>query len=161
MRAKKLAAVISLLLVAVGGARAGQTIETKQTTPVEVVGFEWKYQGYGSQETVRDESTTLSMKSQRAVVYVFKYTAKVNLRNIGTKGIKAVEWNYVFVDPESGKELKRYKLVSKQQILPGDTQTLAKDVFLGLKEDPRHLKIGKQKILLTRIEYADGSSWRP
>lgn len=163
MRAK-LAGFIMLTLVAQLCAGAAQEKhETTQaiTTPFEINGFDWKYQGYSSGETVHDESTTLSMKSKRSVVYVFKYTAKVNLKNLAKKTIKAVEWNYVFVDPESGKELKRYKIISKQQISPGETQTLAKDISFNLKENTSHLKTGKQKVLLARIEYTDGSSWRP
>ena len=157
----KLAVVIMLLLVALAAGAAAQRDSETKSAPAEVVSFEWKYQGYASGETVRDESTTLSMKSKRAVVYVFKYTAKASLKNLSPKTIKAVEWNYVFVDPENEKELKRYKIQSKQQILPGETQTLAKDILIDLKEDTRHLKTGKQKILLARIEYTDGSAWKP
>lgn len=159
----KLAAVIMILLVALPCASAAQSVseETKAIAPAEVIGFEWKYQGYTSAETVYEESNTLSMKSKRGVVYVFKYTAKVSLKNLATKTIKAVEWNYVFVNPESGKELKRYKFLSKQQILPGESQTLLKDIFFDLKENTRHFNTGKQKVLLARIEYTDGSSWRP
>jgi hypothetical protein len=161
MRAK-VAVVIMLLLVAlaVAGRAAQKNAETNAVALVEVVGFEWKYQGYGSAETVRDESDTLSTKSKRGTIYVFKYTAKAHLKNTATKTIRAVEWNYVFVDAESRKELKRYKILSKQQILPAETQTLVKDIFLNLKDDTRHLKTGRQKILLTRIEYTDGSNWR-
>lgn len=158
----KLAAVITLLLVVLEGAGAVQKRDADETkAAAEVISFEWKYQGYASAETVHDESSTLSMKSRRGVVYVFKYTAKVNLRNLATKTIRAVEWNYVFVDPESSKELKRYKILSKQQIPPNEAQTLVKDIFFDLKENTRHFNTGKQKILLARIEYTDGSSWRP
>jgi hypothetical protein len=158
----QLSAVVMLLLFALDGAGAAQRAadETK-TAAAEVISFEWKYQGYTSAETVHDESSTLSMKSKRGVVYVFKYTAKVNLRNLSTKTIRAVEWNYVFVDPESRKELKRYKFLSKQQIAPNEAQTLVKDIFFNLKDNTLHLKTGQQKILLARIEYTDGSSWRP
>ena len=158
----KLAALITLLLVWLAGAVAVQKTTPDETKPAaEVLGFEWKYQGYGSAETVHEGTDTLSMKSKRGVVYVFRYTAKLNLKNLAAKTIKAVEWNYVFVDPESGKELKRYKILSKQQIPPNETQMLVKDIFFDLKESTRHLNTGKQKILLARIEYTDGSSWRP
>ena len=163
MRAKVAVIVIIMLLftaLASVGVAAQKTIATNDAALAEIVGYEWKYQGYGSAETVRDESDTLSMKSKRGTVYVFKYTAKASLKNTATKTIRAVEWNYLFVDAESQKELKRYKILSKQQILPAETQTLAKDIFLNLKEDTRHLKTGRQKILLTRIEYTDGSNWR-
>jgi hypothetical protein len=159
----RLAIFIMLALGALYGTGAAQeTAEPKAAdVPFEIIGFDWKYQGYAAGETVREESVALSTKTKRAVVYVFKYTARVSLKNLATKTIKAVEWNYVFVDPDSEKELKRYKLLSKQQILPAAAQTLAKDIFFKLKEDTSHLKNGRQKVLLARIEYTDGSSWRP
>lgn len=164
MRAK-LAVVIMLMLVAqvslVGAMQDKPATTQEAAVPFEINGFDWKYQGYSSGETVHDETTTLSMKSKRSVVYVFKYTAKVNLRNLAKKTIKAVEWNYVFVNPANEKELKRYKIFSKQQILPDEAQTLSKEIFFNLKDNTSHLKIGKQKVLLARIEYTDGSSWRP
>ncbi|MBD0326195.1 MAG: hypothetical protein ICV68_07185 [Pyrinomonadaceae bacterium] len=154
--------VVSLLLVAlVGAAQKNVETDAAATVPVEIVSFEWKYQGYGSGETVEDASDTLSMKSKRKLVYVFKYTARASVRNLSAKTIKAVEWNYVFVDPENRKELKRYKILSKQQIAPDESRPLVKDIFLSLKEDTSHLKTGRHKILLSRIEYTDGSSWRP
>jgi hypothetical protein len=156
--------IVMLLLVAVAAAvSAAQDGEARKAAalPFEILSAEWKYQGYASAETVADESSTLSMKSKRRVVYVFKYTAKASLRNLSAKTIKAVEWNYVFIDAENQKELKRYKILSKQLIGSGESQALVKDIFLGLKEDTSHLRNGRQKILLTRIEYADGSSWRP
>jgi hypothetical protein len=158
----KLIVVFVLLLIAFRAGAAAQTgvEETNRDAPAEVLGFEWKYQGYTGVETVRDESSVSSSKTKRGVVYVFKYTASLKLKNTAAKTIRAVEWNYVFVDPESRKELKRYKILSKQQIAPGEAQTLARDIFFDAKEPTRHLNTGKQRILLARIEYTDGSSWR-
>jgi hypothetical protein len=163
MKANALAVHLLLLVALVGGGAAQTSVEPQAAAalPVEIVSFDWKYQGYASAETVHDETNTLSMKSKRGVVYVFKYTAKASLRNLSAKTIKAVEWNYLFVNAENQKELKRYKIASKQQILPNESQALVKDIFLGLKEDTSHFKTGRQKILVTRIEYTDGSSWRP
>lgn len=128
--------VVVMLLVALCVNSAAQRVvdETNKDAPAEVLGFEWKYQGYASRETVHDESNTISTKTKRGVVYVFKYTAQVKLKNLATKTIRAVEWSYVFVDPESRKELKRYKILSRQQIPAGEAQTLAKDIFFDLKE---------------------------
>lgn len=164
MKANALIVVIMILLVALAASGAAQ--ENAETVagaalPFKIVSFDWKYQGYTSGETVQDETDTLSMKSKRKTVYVFKYTARASVRNLSAKTIKAVEWHYVFVHPESRKELKRYKILSKQQIQPDEARTLVKDIFLGIKEETSHLKTGRQNILLARIEYADGSSWRP
>ncbi|MBA2733988.1 MAG: hypothetical protein H0U54_14045 [Acidobacteria bacterium] len=96
----------------------------------------------------------------RKTIYVFKYTARAALKNTGTKTIKTVSWDYIFTDAKDQKELKRYRLQSKQQVLPGETQTLTRDIELDPKENTRHITIGKQSVEITRIEYTDDSNWR-
>jgi len=56
--------------------------------------------------------------------------------------------------------LKRYHLQSKQQIAPGATQALSKEVLIGPDESTRHITAGRQKVRLTRVEFADGTVWR-
>jgi hypothetical protein len=133
---------------------------------VSVISFDWKYAGYQRMETLKENEpgTTsdgpTSYKISRKTLYVFKYTAKATLKNIGSRTIKAVSWDYVFTDANTQKELKRYCLQSKQQILPGDTQTLLRDVGLDPKENTRYISIGKQGVEIIKIEYTDGSVWR-
>ncbi|HKQ52712.1 MAG TPA: hypothetical protein VJT74_10110 [Pyrinomonadaceae bacterium] len=133
---------------------------------VTVLGFEWKYAGYDRAETVKENESSVSdgpetlLRVARGTVYVFKYTAKATLKNSGTKAIKSVAWDYVFTDEKERKELKRYKLQTKQQILPGETQTLSVGLGLDPKEKTPHIKTGKQSVEITRIEYADGSAWK-
>ena len=133
---------------------------------VSVLSFDWKYAGYVRAETVKgNESisstdTSTSVKMSRKTIYVFKYTAKATLKNTGAKTIKTVSWDYIFTDAKEQKELKRYKLQSKQQVLPGETQLLTRDVELDPKDNTRHITTGKQSIEITKIEYTDGSTWR-
>ena len=133
---------------------------------VAVLSFDWKYAGYARGETVKgNESisstdTSTAVKLSRKTIYVFKYTARATLKNQGAKTIKAVSWDYVFTDAGGRKELKRYKLQSRQQVLPGETQVLSRGVELDAKDDTRHITAGKQSVEITRIEYADGSVWR-
>lgn len=156
-------------LAAIGAARAPvqDAAATAAAPPdVAVLGFEWKYAGYDRAETVKDnESSTTddhstAYKVTRGTVYVFKYTARATLKNAGTKAIKSVSWDYVFTDEKERKELRRYRLQSKRQILPGETQTVTAGLGLDPKEKTRHITTGKQSVELTRIEYADGSVWR-
>lgn len=133
---------------------------------VTVLGFEWRYAGYDRAETVKDNESTVNdgpetlYKVKRGTVYVFKYTAKATLRNTGTKAIKSVSWDYVFTDEKERKELKRYRLQSKRQIPPGETQTVSAALGLDPKEKSRHITTGKQSVEITKIEYADGSEWK-
>jgi hypothetical protein len=131
---------------------------------VTIESFDWKYAGYQRAETLKGydsaRSKDGSYKVARATIYVFKYTAKAVLKNVGTKSIKEVSWDYVFTDPESGKEIRRFKIQSKQQIMPNESAALTKEIGIDPKEDTRTLNSGKQSVEVMRIEYTDGSVWR-
>jgi hypothetical protein len=150
-----------ILLCALATLAAAQEADDRRMAQgVEVVGFAWKYDGYAPVEVVQSgrSGSTLSMK--RGTNYVFKYTARLTVRNSGAKAVKSVEWDHVFFNPDGGKELKRYHLQSKQQVAPGSTQALSKEVLIGPDENTRHITAGRQRIRLTRVEFADGTVWR-
>ena len=127
---------------------------------LEVSGFEWKYEGYAPFEVVRSARTAESMKTARGTDYVFKYASRLAVKNSGAKALKSVEWAHVFSDPETGKELKRYRVQSKERVAPGASLTLVKAVFIKPGESTRHLNTGKQRVEVTRVEYEDGAVWR-
>jgi len=127
---------------------------------VAVVSFGWKYEGYAPVEVVRNKKSGMTLSVKRGTDYVFKYRATATIRNDGAQAVKAVEWEYVFAEPEGGKELKRYRFESKQAVGPGATGALSKDVFIRPDENTRHLTRGRQRAVVTRVEYADGSVWK-
>ena len=156
---KSLTAMFALFALA--ALAAGQGAAEKRDAPgLPVVGFEWKYNGYGRVEVVRSGKSATSIKMKREMDYVFKYLARVTVKNDGAKSIKAVEWDYVFDDPEGGKELKRYRFQSKQQVAAGSTVALTKEAFIQPDENTRHINAGKQRVQITRVEFADGTVWR-
>ncbi|MCA1635026.1 MAG: hypothetical protein LC802_15385 [Acidobacteria bacterium] len=69
-------------------------------------------------------------------------------------------WEVVFAEPDESKGAKRYSTQLKQQITPGETQTLVKEIHIKPEESTRHLSSGTRRVRLTRVEYADGSVWR-
>ena len=156
----KAALTLGLLLAALSH------LQDAPAPDVTVLSFEWRYAGYDRAETVKENESSVSdgpetlLRVARGTVYVFKYTAKVTLKNTGTKAIKSVSWDYVFTDEKERKELKRYRLQTKQQILPGETQTVSAGLGLDPKEKAPHIKTGKQSVEITKIEYADGSAWK-
>ena len=127
---------------------------------VEVTGFDWRYEGYMPVEMVDSGHSGMSMSVKRQKRYVFKYTAKLTLKNSGAKAVKSVEWDHLFVERVGGKELKRYHLQAKQQIAAGASQTLSKEVLIKPEESTRHIGEGVQKVRVTRVEFADGTVWR-
>ena len=161
------AALTWLLLAGLVVVSAARMPDGNEVAPdVSILSFGWKYAGYERGETVKgnesisSSDTSTAVKMSRKTIYVFKYTARAALKNTGAKAIKTVSWDYIFTDAKEQKELKRYRIQSKQQVLPGETQTLMKDVELDPKENTRHITIGKQSVEITRIEYTDGSIWR-
>ena len=152
---------VLLALFALAALAAGQSVDEKRAAPrLAVIGFEWKYDGYARIEVVRSGKSGTSVKMKRGTDYVFKYLARANVRNDGAKPIKMVEWDYLFDDPEGGKELKRYRFQSKQQIAPGSTVALTKEAFIQPDDNTRYMSAGKQGVQITRIEFGDGTVWR-
>jgi hypothetical protein len=152
---------VMLMLCALAAVAAAQGAGDKRSPPgVEVVGFEWKYDGYTPFETVRSTKSGVTTSVKRGTSYVFKYTARLTVKNAGGRAVKSIEWDYFFDDPEGGKELKRYHFQSKQQIAPGATQTLTKEALIPPDESTRHITAGKQRVQITRVEFTDGTVWR-
>jgi hypothetical protein len=129
-------------------------------TGLEVKGFDWKYEGYMPVEMVDSGKSGVTLSVKRQTRYVFKYAAKLTIKNSGAKAVKSVEWDHLFVEREGGRELKRYHLEVKQQIAAGASQTLSKEVFIKPEESTRHIGEGVQKVRVTRVEFADGTVWR-
>lgn len=150
---------VTLMLCALAAAASAQGVGDG-ATGLEVSGFEWKYEGYAPFEVVRSEKTAESIKTARGTDYVFKYASRLTVRNSGAKALKSIEWAHVFFDPETGKELKRYRVQAKGRVAPGETMTITKAVFIKPGESTRHLSAGRQRVEVTRVEYDDGTVWR-
>jgi archaellum component FlaG (FlaF/FlaG flagellin family) len=73
------------------------------------------------------------------------------VKNIGTKTITVVNWEYLQFEVNGKEPVKRYRVQSKRIIPPGELAEFTKEV------EPK----GKEhQALVTRIEYADGSFWQ-
>ncbi|HZT60378.1 MAG TPA: hypothetical protein VFA21_17365 [Pyrinomonadaceae bacterium] len=152
---------VLFLLCALAAIAAAQGAGDKRSASgVEVTNFGWKYDGYVPVEVVRSDKSGVVFSVKRGTGYVFKYTARATVRNTGAKAIKSIEWDYVFTDPDGGKELRRYRLQSKQQVEPGATAALVKEVAISPDENTHHITAGRQTVEITRVEFADGSVWR-
>lgn len=156
-----LCALASCALSMSRGTRAQGGDDARVGAPgVDVTGFDWKYEGYLPVEMVDSDKSGVTLSVKRQTRYVFKYAAKLTIKNTGAKAVKAVEWDHLFVEREGGRELKRYHLEAKQQIAAGASQTLSKAVFIKPEESTRHIGEGRQKVRVTRVEFADGTVWR-
>ena len=95
----------------------------------------------------------------------FQYRVKV--RNAGAKTVRATAWDYLFVDPESGREVARHAFESRERIKPGGSKELihfsvsapTKVVSAGLLGGSDARRPFLERVEVRRVEYTDGSSW--
>jgi hypothetical protein len=96
--------------------------------------------------------------------YYFMYRA--SLKNLSTKQIKEIDWDYIFLDAGTGEELDRRQFTSVQSIGPGKQ----KEVTFTLATPPtrrisvhsldKKEKLGiAERVVIVRVAYADGSVW--
>ncbi|HJU92454.1 MAG TPA: hypothetical protein VJ656_05900 [Pyrinomonadaceae bacterium] len=97
--------------------------------------------------------------------YYFFYKASV--KNVSTKAIKEIDWDYVFTDAATGTELDRRQFTSVQNIGPGKQKEL---VFQLPTPPTRRISIHAldkkervgidERVVIVRVKYADGSEWQ-
>jgi hypothetical protein len=158
MKATLKAILLLCALVALAAAQGGD--DRRGAPGVSVSAFEWKYEGYAPVEVVRSSKSGVKLDVKRGTDYVFKYDSRLTVKNTGERAVKSVEWAHVFYDPATGKELKRYRLQSKQRVGAGETATLDKAVFIRPDESTRHINSGRQRVQITRVEFEGGGDWK-
>ena len=97
--------------------------------------------------------------------YGFSY--RVVVQNNSPKAIKAIDWDYVFVDQNALVEVGRRQFASVEKIAPGKSKELK---FFITNPPTRTISVtslneGERKglvedIAIVRIEYADGTFWQ-
>jgi hypothetical protein len=84
----------------------------------------------------------------------------LQLKNAGSRTIKKLDWDFVFLDSEFGSELKKFSVSNKSKIKSGQVKFLTKQVlpglFLGHRTKPDFAR-GKQADVIRSTEFADGS----
>jgi hypothetical protein len=116
-------------------------------------------------EARADAANTARQHQNTRSRYVFLY--KVTLKNASVKSIKSVDWDYVFLDANTGNEINRQQFTSEEKIGPGKTSELK--VLLNrsptrtISADALNNKEREglsEQVVIVRVEYADGSVWQ-
>ena len=109
----------------------------------------------------RDPSTEALMREVPQERHGFEVYLQV--KNSGPRTIKKLDWDFLFLDSESGSELKRFSISSKSKIRSGEVKFLTKQVLPGLflksRTKPEYAR-GKSAVVIRSIEFADGSKWQ-
>ena len=96
--------------------------------------------------------------------YYFMYRA--SMKNLSTRAIKEIDWDYVFLDAATGDELDRRQFTSVQNIGPGKQKELVftlatpptRRISINALDKKERFGIG-ERVVIVRVTYADGSVW--
>jgi len=116
-------------------------------------------------EAKADEANLAKQREKAPPKYYFIYKTKI--KNNYTAAITQIDWDYVFYERGTDNELGRQQFTSEEQIGPGKTRELTVRITspptrtisvtsLSLEERDRL----SEKIVLVRIQYADGRVWQ-
>jgi len=93
--------------------------------------------------------------------------AVVTIRNEGSKKIKAISYDFIFVNTQNDKEWFRYQFRNRRSIGAGETKTLTNETtdkrietFRPASVEPATGLNSEVRVVINRIEYTDGSIWR-
>lgn len=91
----------------------------------------------------------------------------VTIRNEGSKKIKAISYDFIFVNTQNDKEWFRYQFRNRRSIGTGETKTLTNETTDKRIETVRPASVepatglnSEVRVVINRIEYTDGSIWR-
>lgn len=95
------------------------------------------------------------------------YRYVVKLRNGGSKVIKSIDWDYLFIDPDTMTVLSRHQFTSDETIKPGKSREFSVLYLLPPVQTVSVKMLGKKRlanfkeqVVLMRIQYSDGSVWQ-
>ena len=116
-------------------------------------------------EAKADEANLAKQRQKSPSQYYFIYKTKI--KNNHTSAITQIDWDYVFYERGTENELGRQQFTSDEQVGPGKTKELIVTMTspptrtvsitsLNLEERERF----SEKIILVRVQYADGRVWQ-
>lgn len=95
------------------------------------------------------------------------YRYKVTLRNDGTKTIKSIDWDYVFIDQVARELVARHQFTSDETIKPGKTKEIYVLYLIPPVRTVSAERLAQKEplpytehIVIARITYSDGSIWQ-
>lgn len=116
-------------------------------------------------EAKADTAIAAANQTTKPPRYYFFYRASV--KNVSTKQITEIDWDYVFLDAVNGDELDRRQFTSVQNIGPGKQKEL---VFQLQTPPTRRISVHAldkkeragldERVVIVRVKYADGSEWQ-
>jgi hypothetical protein len=95
-----------------------------------------------------------------------EYVYEVKLTNTGQKTIRTLVWNFVVIEPQSGREVGQHKFTTLAGLRPGKSKSLSARSSSPPAGVVDASSVGKQardqyseRIVIERIEYDDNTVW--
>ena len=95
------------------------------------------------------------------------YVYKIKAKNNGLKTIKALYWEYQFLDPDTQRVLGTHPMASSKKLSPGETGVFkaetAQPPVAFVSENQFDKKFGLkfiEQLVIYRVDYTDGSVWQ-
>jgi hypothetical protein len=95
------------------------------------------------------------------------YRYVVKLRNNGNKVIKSIDWDYLFLDPDTSIVVSRHQFTSDDTIKPGKSKEISVlylnppiQTVSAKMLSKKNLANYKEQVVLVRIQFSDGSVWQ-
>ncbi len=87
----------------------------------------------------------------------------ITIKNVGGKTIKAVDWDYVFINPEKQNIISQHQFRNTIKLKRGKTKKI-KSLTIALPVKVIHIDIIDrnliEQVIIKRIEYSDGTVWQ-
>ena len=95
------------------------------------------------------------------------YQYRVTIKNTGTKTIKGMSWDYIFIDPANEDRLAHHHFRNEKKIRPGKKQQITQFSLAPPTRVVNVRAVNKtegepliERLIITRVEYDDGSVWQ-
>jgi len=93
-----------------------------------------------------------------------RYIYRIKVKNTEEKAIVGLVWEFNFMDPQSFEEVGRHSFIHRVKIRPGKDfeligQSASPPVRVIAASKVLNAPSHTEKIVIQRIDYADGSSW--
>ena len=105
----------------------------------------------------------LTERMELLTTYVFK----IKVQNNGPKTIKALYWEYQFLDPDTGNVMGYRKIANRVKLSPGKTEVLGQrstrqpSILVHADSlDKKYKDQFTERLIIHRIQYTDGSVWQ-
>jgi hypothetical protein len=105
----------------------------------------------------------LPARTAPSITYVYK----IKVKNTGSKIIKAIFWDYEFLDPDTQEVMGRRRIASRAKFAPGKIYELDRRfgtpptrLVSADKLDKKYRDQFTERVTIHRINYADGTVWQ-